>query len=94
MLPSAFRNRAILRSTTSLIVLAIASGPLHAQQADDVFLGTLVLGESKRKVRTDTAVAETDVDQREINDRQASTIAELIDSVPGVSLVNGSTPQG
>src|SRR6056297_3674749 len=30
----------------------------------------------------------------EIRDRQASTVAQLIDSVPGVTLVNGTTPQG
>ena len=60
----------------------------------NVLLGTLVLGESKREVQTDTAVSITTVDQEEIDDRQEGTVAELIDSVPGVSLVNGSTPQG
>ncbi|WP_417452094.1 TonB-dependent receptor domain-containing protein [Kordiimonas sp.] len=58
------------------------------------FLGTIVLGESKRTVKTETAVPVTVLDQVEINDRQASTIAELIDSVPGVTLVNGSSPAG
>ncbi|WP_282027719.1 TonB-dependent receptor domain-containing protein [Ruegeria faecimaris] len=65
-----------------------------AQDQDDGFLGTLILGESKREIQTDTAVPVTNIDQEEINDRQANTVAELIDSVPGVSLVNGSTPQG
>ncbi|MFQ6550454.1 TonB-dependent receptor domain-containing protein [Aestuariibius sp. 2305UL40-4] len=64
------------------------------QEGDDGFLGTIVLGESKREVATDTAVPVTEVDQTEIDDRQAGTVAELIDSVPGVSLVNGSTPNG
>lgn len=58
------------------------------------FLGTIELGQSKREVQTQTAVPETVIDQEEIDDRQASTIAELIDSVPGVTLVNGNTPQG
>jgi hemoglobin/transferrin/lactoferrin receptor protein len=57
-------------------------------------LGLILLGEGKRAVQTDTAAAETEVDQEEIDDRQASTIAQLTDSVPGVTLVNGSTPQG
>ncbi|KJZ19503.1 ligand-gated channel [Loktanella sp. S4079] len=61
---------------------------------DDAFLGTIQLGESKREVQTDTAVPVTVVDQEEINDRQAGTIAQLVDSVPGVSLINGSRAQG
>ena len=91
---TAAQSRRLLRGTTSLIVLALSAGALHAQEGDEGFLGTLVLGESKRKVQTDTAVPVTVVDQEEIDDRQAGTVAELIDSVPGVSLVNGSTPQG
>ncbi|WP_254438846.1 TonB-dependent receptor domain-containing protein [Ruegeria arenilitoris] len=65
-----------------------------AQEQDDGFLGTLELGESKREIQTATAVPVTNIDQEEIDDRQANTVAELIDSVPGVTLVNGSTPQG
>ena len=84
-------TRALLMGTTSLILLSLTPLPLAAQEG---FLGTLVLGESKREVQTDTAVSITTVDQEEIDDRQAGTVAELIDSVPGVSLVNGSTPQG
>ncbi|KAA0909628.1 ligand-gated channel [Aquicoccus porphyridii] len=57
-------------------------------------LDEVVLGKSKREVRTDTARSETNVDQDEIEDRQASTIAELTDSVPGVTLINGQSPQG
>jgi hemoglobin/transferrin/lactoferrin receptor protein len=81
---------ASLLGTTALL-LSFASTPAFAQ---DGFLGTVLLGESKRGVRTDTAVPVTEIDQDEIDDRQAGTVAELIDSVPGVSLVNGSTPQG
>lgn len=65
-----------------------------AQDEDGAYLGTIVLGESKREVRTDTAVPATEIDQTEIDDRQAGTVAELIETVPGVTLVNGATPQG
>lgn len=58
------------------------------------FLGTIDIGESTRVVRTDTATPVTVIDRKEIEDRQASTIAELLDSVPGVTLINGSTPIG
>ncbi|MEM9179028.1 MAG: TonB-dependent receptor [Pseudomonadota bacterium] len=61
---------------------------------DGEFLGELTLGQSKREVQTGTATPLTTIKQEEIDDRQASTIAELIDSVPGVTLVNGQTPQG
>ncbi len=81
-----------LRNSASIIVYLLISQSAAAQETQ--FLGTIELGDSKREVQTDTATALTVVDQEEINDRQAGTIAELIDSVPGVSLVNGSTPQG
>ena len=89
-----------VRTSVSITALALAlGGAAHAQDAepeaeDSEFLGTITLGESKREVQTDTATPVTTIDRAEIRDRQATTIAELIDSVPGVSLVNGSTPGG
>lgn len=74
--------------------LSMIAAGASAQEQDEGFLGTLELGESKREIQTDTAVPITSIDQEEINDRQANTVAELIDTVPGVTLVNGSTPQG
>jgi len=87
-------QRAILRATTACAIIFTSAAPLLAQDTTGTDLGTLILGESKRKVQTDTATAVTTIDQEEISDRQPGTIAELIDSVPGVNLVNGSTPQG
>ncbi|MCB1340735.1 MAG: TonB-dependent receptor [Pseudooceanicola sp.] len=78
---------ALMLGTTALI-----ASPARAQ--DGAFLGTLVLGTSKRAVQTETATPVTEINQEEMDDRQAGTVAELIDSVPGVSLVNGSTPSG
>lgn len=77
---------------TTLILTTAA--PVMAQDGQDGFLGTLTLGESKRDVRTDTATPVTEIDETEIKDRQAGTIAELIDTVPGVNLINGATAQG
>lgn len=74
--------------------LSIIASPVSAQEQEEEFLGTIELGQSKREIQTDTAVPVTNIDQEEINDRQASTVAELIDSVPGVTLVNGTNPQG
>ena len=79
---------------TTALSLILAAAPALAQEAGDGFFGTLSLGKSKRDVATDTATAVTEIDSREIADRQAGTMAELIDSVPGVTLVNGATAQG
>jgi hemoglobin/transferrin/lactoferrin receptor protein len=73
--------------------------PAIAQDAteeseDPGFLGTLILGGGKRDLSYGTALPRTVVDEEEIQDRQASTVAQLIDSIPGVTLVNGTTPQG
>lgn len=87
--------RAALLGTTGLWLMCLSAGAAMAQdEGPGEFLGTITLGESKREVLTDTATAVTGIDQTEIDDRQAGTIAELIDSVPGVTLVNGATPQG
>ena len=88
------------RTSVSVAALSMAlGGAAVGQEAqpeaeDGEFLGTITLGESKREVATDTANPVTTIDRAEIRDRQATTIAELIDSVPGVTLVNGSTPSG
>lgn len=82
-----------LLSSVSLLVLAAQALPSAAQDSG-TFLGTIEIGQGKRDVRTGTAEAVTTVDAEEIADRQAGTVAELIDAVPGVNLVNGSTPTG
>ncbi|WP_227268821.1 TonB-dependent receptor domain-containing protein [Roseobacter weihaiensis] len=88
--------RSLLRITTA--VLCTASYPALSKDQEttdeETYLGTIILGESKRDVATDTAIPTTTIDEREIKDRQAGTIAELIDSVPGVTLVNGATAAG
>lgn len=89
-----------LAATTALSTAFGFTTIAAAQDTDDtvfdggVYLGELVLGESKRDVATDTAIPTTTIDATEIQDRQAGTIAELIDSVPGVNLVNGATAAG
>ncbi|MBV1887222.1 MAG: TonB-dependent receptor [Parvibaculaceae bacterium] len=87
--------------TTSMSALALVlalGSQAYAQDETETdqgeFLGTIKLGESKRAVDTSTAVPVTVIGSEEINDRQAGTIAELIETIPGVSLVNGSTPTG
>lgn len=87
-----------LRGTAMAVVaMSLHSGAFAQdaiENADGEFIGTVDIGESTRAVQTGTATAVTVVDKEEINDRQANTIAELVDSIPGVSLINGSTPTG
>lgn len=90
--------RAAVQGTAMVVIFMSAHGVAVAQDnvpdRDGEFLGTIDLGESTRAVQTGTAVPLTVVNQEEIDDRQANTIAELVDSVPGVTLINGSTPSG
>jgi hemoglobin/transferrin/lactoferrin receptor protein len=83
--------------------LGAVQGTAFAQNADSAepepgaeeeFLGTIDIGESARSIQTGTATSSTIIRREEIEDRQANTIAELIDSIPGVTLINGSTPIG
>lgn len=84
----------LLRGTTALVCLSLAA-PVAAQDTDTPgFLGTLIVTGGKRDLSYGTALSRTVVGEEEIQDRQASTVAQLIDSVPGVTLVNGTTPQG
>ena len=93
-----YRRAALLGATALISSFALQAAAQAADQQagedGEEFIGTVELGESKRDVQTDTATPVTRIDKDEIDDRQASSIAELIDSVPGVSLVNGSTPIG
>lgn len=75
------------------------SGAALAQDAapqgeNGEFIGTVDIGESARAIATETATPVTVISRKEIEERQANTIAELIDSIPGVTLINGGTPIG
>ena len=72
-------------------ILAVQPAHLFAQ---DLLLGTIELGESQRSLQTDTATSTTVIDQKELDARQASSMTELLDSIPNVALVNGGLPQG
>ncbi|WP_422050547.1 TonB-dependent receptor domain-containing protein [Shimia sp.] len=86
---------AALISTTSVMAQdSLSDGVLDGVTDGVILLDEIVLKRSKRDIQTDTANSITVIEQEEIDDRQATTVAELIDSVPGVTLINGATPQG
>jgi hemoglobin/transferrin/lactoferrin receptor protein len=82
--------RALLLSSAALLIPTA----LWGQTADQPIILQAITVESDRAVQTQTATPSTIVDAEEIEERQASTVAELLDSVPGVTLVNGATPGG
>ncbi|MEM7491812.1 MAG: TonB-dependent receptor [Pseudomonadota bacterium] len=92
------RKLAIRTGMTAIgLAMAIQGNAIAQEDAnneDGEFLGTITLGQSKREVQTDTATPVTVIKQEEIDDRQGTTIGEIIDSVPGVTLLNGTTPSG
>jgi hemoglobin/transferrin/lactoferrin receptor protein len=86
------------RAISIAAVAAMSAQPLCAQEVlsgfDGDLIGTVTIGQSRRGVQTDTASSLTPIEQEELDARQATSLGELIDSVPSVSLVNGNTPQG
>jgi hemoglobin/transferrin/lactoferrin receptor protein len=100
---SAFKSRKVALMAVPVLAAVLGAAPMrahaqeaaaNAQAADGAFLGTIDIGESVRAVQTGTATPKTIINRKEIEERQASTIAELLDSIPGVTLINGATPVG
>jgi hemoglobin/transferrin/lactoferrin receptor protein len=83
---------------TALAVIPTLAAPAFTQDTTDAefgeYIGTVSLGESRRGIQTDTATSETVISQEELDARQASTLAELLGTIPGVTLSNAATPQG
>jgi hemoglobin/transferrin/lactoferrin receptor protein len=83
---------------TAIAVAPAFAGATFAQDIDATdfgdYIGAVALGESRRGIQTDTATSETIITQEELDARQASTLAELLGTIPGVTLSNAATPQG
>jgi hemoglobin/transferrin/lactoferrin receptor protein len=83
-------TRSQLRGSTAFLLLCLTAAPAVAQDAEDSgFLGTLTLTSGKRDINVDSPVSTTVVDEEEIKDRQPSTLADVVVSIPGVTLANG-----
>lgn len=80
-----------LCTTTALTAISIA----HAQEVAEAPKGStllqrLILGAGRAKVATDTPQAVTALEQEDIDDKQASTVTDLLKGVPNVSVVGGA----
>ncbi|MEM1374772.1 MAG: TonB-dependent receptor [Pseudomonadota bacterium] len=83
-----------LFTATSVIALSAAGAFAQETIVDGGDIGTVVISDGLRGVSTDTAAAETTIDQEELDARQATTTGQLLDTIPNVTLLNGATPQG
>ena len=89
-----------MTNQTSILAIcaSLCASGLWAQDTLDTsdidVIGTVIIGESRRGVQTGTAASRTEIDQEEIEARQATTLGQLMDTIPNVSLINGILPQG
>lgn len=92
-----WRMRSGLLAGASALLLA---GAASAQQADDkgaasqLSLGRIVVSAGAEKVAIDTPQAVTSLDQDDIDDAQANTMGDLLEAIPGVSVVGGVSALG
>lgn len=91
------RRRIGLFAGASALLLA---GAAQAQEASDasaaaqLSLGRIVVSAGAEKVAIDTPQAVTALDQEDIDNTQATTIGDLLESIPGVSVVGGVSALG
>jgi len=88
--------RSGLLAGASVLLLA---GTAQAQARDDsaaaqLSLGRIVVSAGAEKVAIDTPQAVTALDQDDIDDAQATTMGDLLEAIPGVSVVGGVSALG
>ena len=89
-----YRSRSGLLAGASALLLA---GAAHAQEesaAAQLSLGRIVVSAGAEKVAIDTPQAVTALDQEDIDNTQATTMGDLLEAIPGVSVVGGVSALG
>lgn len=96
-----FGGRAALMLGASLMLMASVAEARQTTEneasktaAAKLSLGKVVVSAGTEKVAIDTPQAVTTLDQDDIDDAQASTIGELLESAPGVSVQGGVSALG
>ncbi|MEK7429189.1 MAG: TonB-dependent receptor [Pseudomonadota bacterium] len=93
-------SRAALLAGTSCLLMA---GTAQAQEAHpksegstaaQLSLGRIVVSAGAEKVAIDTPQAVTALDQEDIDQTQATTMGDLLEAIPGVSVVGGVSALG
>ncbi|QDY70175.1 TonB-dependent receptor [Qingshengfaniella alkalisoli] len=76
-------------------MIGLGGAPTFAQDADSYTpLGRIVLGAGVEKVAIDTPQAVTVIDQEELDEAQATTLADIFDEVPGVQAIGSDRAAG
>lgn len=87
------RSRTALLAGASTLLLAAAA---HAQDDSTakLSLGRVIVSAGAEKVAIDTPQAVTSLNQDDIDDTQASTIGDILEGIPGVSVQGGVSALG
>ncbi|MET0337290.1 MAG: TonB-dependent receptor plug domain-containing protein, partial [Caulobacter sp.] len=82
------RSKTALLAGASILLLASAA---HAQDDSTakLSLGRVIVSAGAEKVAIDTPQAVTSLDQDDIDDTQATTIGDMLEGIPGVSVQGG-----
>lgn len=91
------RHATMLLGSVALGTILGASGALAQETTNASFLTLLeriVIGAGKAKVAIDTPQAVTVVDQEDIDGEQAATVGEVLDDVPGVTVIGSDRVLG
>ncbi len=90
-----FRRAALLAGASSLLLAGAAAAQETPAPADaQLSLGKIVVTAGAEKVAIDTPQAVTTLDQDDIDQIQATTMADLLEGIPGVSLHGGVSALG
>lgn len=91
------RSKRVLLGGVALAVVGSSVAVAQTATPNSGFLTLLerlVIGAGAEKVAVDTPQAVTVVDQADIDAKQANTVSEIFESVPGVTMVGADNPLG
>lgn len=91
------RSKRVLLGGVALAVVGSSVAVAQTATPNSGFLTMLerlVIGAGAEKVAVDTPQAVTVVDQADIDAKQANTVSEIFESVPGVTVVGADNPLG
>lgn len=78
-----------LCATTSMTMISTANAQ-DAGERGATLLQRLIIGAGQAKVATDTPQAVTALEQEDLDEKQATTVTDIVKSVPNVNIVGGA----
>lgn len=92
-MPYLNQSACLAASTAMAMVMALSATPIQAQDLTTP-LGRIVLGWGTSQVAIDTPQAVTVIDEAELEQHQATTLAEIFDTVPGMQAIGSDRVAG